>query len=387
MHLRSRRRVYRLPRGPVKSAGLVLLGLVLLGAQPEDRLDRSRKLEETLGTLRSAFERGRVDSVLTVFETELAGRELTARLHGLHGLSLAAVGRHREAVQAYEKGIVQAYGRAELHQNLAVSLLELGVTGRAMAEFEEAVELAPTSVDAHLGYGRSLSRFQRWEEAREVLDRAHDLDPTDARVQRARAELADQRGDTEQAREIWSWLEQRRPSADSARRLGELSGDAAVALEHFEACAQRDPSALDCRERAAALHLQAGRPERTVELVAPLVERLSPAGYENLLLAHQSLGELEALEAVVETRAPATGRGWAVVALARRAGGRTEAALEAVRGAFELAPQDLDVANLLAVLLLESGDRDGARARWEWILERDPDHPDARRNLEGRFGG
>lgn len=378
---------YRRLPGGVKSAILPLIALLLLGAADEDDFARSRNLEETLGTLSSAFSRGEVDSVLSVFDGELAGRQLTARLHNLHGISLAAVGRHREAVEAFERGIRMAYHRPELHLNLAISLLELGVTGRAMAEFEEALELGPDSVEAHLGYGRSLLRFRRYEEAREVLDRAHSLDPTDARVQRTRAELAHQWGGPEQEREIWTWLEENRPSAESAKRLGELTADPRVAAEYFEHCLERDSDADDCRERAAGLHLQSGRAVRAVELLAPRAETLSEAGYQNLLLAEQSRGQLAPLEKLVAERPPAMARGWAILALARRDAGELESALDAARRAAALDPDDLEVVNLLAVLLAETGETEAARDRWEWILEQNPDHEAARRNLEARLGG
>lgn len=376
----------RLPRG-VKLACLPLIALLLQGATDEDELARSRKLEETLGALNSAFARGQVDSVLSVFEGELAGRQLTARLYNLHGTSLAAAGRHREAVEAFERGIRMAYHRAEIHLNLAVSLLELKVTGRAMAEFEEALDLDPDSVDAHLGYGRSLLLFGRYEKAQEVLDRAHSLDPSDVRVQRARAELAEKWGTAEQEREIWTWLEAHRPTAESARRLGELEDEGQGAVDHFERCLQRDPTARDCRERAAGLHLQAGRPARAIELLAPRAGEISEPAYQNLLLAHQALEQLAPLEELVDERPPATAPGWAILALARRQAGELEAALEAGRRAAVLGPDDLEVINLLAVLLAETGATEEARQKWEWILERDPQHRAARSNLEARFGG
>lgn len=378
---------YRGLPGGVKSALLPLIALLLLGATSEDDLARSRKLEETLGALSSAFTRGEVDSVLSVFEGELVGRQLTARLHNLHGTSLAAVGRHREAVEAFERGIRMAYHRPELHLNLAISLLELGVTGRAMAEFEEALELGPDSVEAHLGYGRSLLRFRRYEKAQEILDRAHFLDPTDARVQRARAELARNWGGPEQERELWSWLEEHQPSAESAKRLGELTTDSRVAIEYFEHCLERDSDADDCRERAAGLHLQSGNPARAVELLAPRAESLTEAGYQNLLLARQSLGKLAPLEDLVAERPPATARGWAILALARRDAGELASALDAAERAAALGPDDLEVVNLLAVLLAETGETEAARDRWKWILEQNPDHEAARRNLEARLGG
>ena len=73
-----------------------------------------------------------------------------------------------------------------------------------------------------------------------------------------------------------------------------------------------------------------------------------------------------------------------MVALARRADGDGDGALQASRKAVELKPESLDLVNLLAVLLDESGHVEAARERWEWILSRAPAHPEAARTLAAR---
>jgi len=367
-------------------APLLLLLLLVRAAPAADRFDPARNREALLARLTAAFEAGEVDRVLSVFADSLGNdAELTPRLWNLKGLALAARGRHGEAVAAYERGMRGGMHLYELHMNLGRSLQALGVTGRALAEYRQAVERAPGAVDARLALGEGYLDYGRYAQARTELEEAARLDPDDLRVLRQRARLADETGNAAESLALWAQLEEREPGPDTARRLGELRAgeDPALAAGWYEACASRDSAALDCAAAAGTLLLGLGRPEEA----RPWLERActadepTAATVQNLLLLYQQQGSLEALEALVRRHPPSTGPGWGAVALARRAAGRSRAALEAARRAVEASPENLDLANILAVLLHENGHPEEARRRWKWILERDPAHPQARRNL------
>ena len=392
IHRRARRTVYRVGWATVKSAALGACLVVLAGATGsgdlEERVDRARWFEARLEAWQDEVEAGRAADV----EAEilaLAGRfDREPRLHTVLGLALAALGRPREAVASFETGIRLDPRRPELHYNLARVLVDLGMGGRALSEFEQAIALDPGRVEAYLGMGRGLLALGRWAPAREALDRAHELAPDDPDVLRALAELEDRSGHAEAARRWWSRLDARRPSADSARRLGELlrSTDPHRALEHFDACAERDRSALDCVEAAATLLLEMGRAEEARVRLGPHLDGLSEGALANLLLALQTLGERARLEEVLDRRSPHSATAWGVVALARRDAGDTAGALEAVRDALEIDDRRADLHSLHGVLLAESGEREAARRAWRRALEIDPDHPEARANLEATGG-
>ncbi len=365
---------------------VALVGLLLFGvaARPEDQYASARDLERLLGSLTRTFEAGRPDSVVQVLDELEGRRQLTGRLYNLRGLSLDQLGRGSEAIESFEKGLALAYERPELHANLAVTLLKQGATGRAMAEFEEAIRLDPRSVEAQLGYGRLLRSFRRWDPAQKALDRAHELAPDDGRIQWERAELSEAVGDTAAAIEVWSWFEEHDPTAESARRMGRLRPGVGEA-EWYLLCVERDPNALDCRERAAEILLGQGKAERARDLLQPHVPDLTEAGLQNLYLALQRLAEATALEDLAVKRPPRAAGGWGIIALSRRQAGQLDQALTAIESASELAPEDLDLANLRGVILYELGRRDEARRGWEAILDRNPHHSDARRNLDERF--
>lgn len=381
--------MYRLSRSVVKR--LAVLALVILPGVAargglDESLEEARAQERLLQRLDAALRAGDVDRVLAVFEDSLQGVPLHPRLLNLKGVALAARGRHEEAVRAYEAGLRENLGFHELHLNLAISLEALGVTGRAFAEFEQAAELAPESLEARLGLGRASTRFRRYDRAASELAAAHRLAPEDPRVLRALAELADAMADDEGALTWWSRLEERMPSADSARRLAEIGDQAPGRLEWYRKCLDRDPQAADCAAAVGALLLAEGN---AVDAIDPLQKAVAqadppPEAVHNLLLALQLAGRRTALETVIAEHPPRWSESWGVVALARRADGDLEGALVAARKAVDLQPDSLDLVNLLAVILDQSGDREAARRRWEWILSQDPQHPEAKRNLAER---
>jgi tetratricopeptide (TPR) repeat protein len=211
--------------------------------------------------------------------------------------------------------------------------------------------------------------------------RLHQLAPVDVRTWRAKAELADLTGERESGREAWLWLESRYPDAESARRLALLADDPDSVLVRYRDCVDRDPEAVDCREQATAVAMQAGDFAGALELSAPALEQLSEAGYLNLLLAALNSSNIREVEGWVQRRQPGLAESWGVVALVRRQQDRPQEALEAVQSGLELA-ETADLYNLLGVLRVERGDVGGARRAWTRALDLDPAHEVARSNLE-----
>ncbi len=370
------------------SVTALLLPFTRCAGSTQERLARAKADEVLLARLTAAFQEGRHAAVLLVFTDTLKGRVLNGRLLNLEGLTLAAVGRHSEAVAAYEDGIRRDSGLFELHMNLALSLQELGKPGRAVAELQQACELGPEQVDAHLALGRALTGYRRFNLAEKALASAARLAPSDPRVLEARARLADSCGAADVSLSRWKLVEQAAPTTESARRLGQLQAtqDPAQAAAWFKLCAGRDSSAADCLAAAGTAWLRAADPVRAVEPLREAVERqlgeAREASQQNLLLALQALHRRDELEVAVSRHPPQRGVSWGVVASARRDAGDLTGALQAARRGSAMAPEDLDLANLLGVLLLETGDLAGARERWQWVLAHDPGHAQARQNLD-----
>lgn len=385
----SKSRLYDCFRPWVKRlALLVLLPGLIAATDPTDPLETARLQERMLERLTLRWMEGEAASVLAAVRDSLPGVTPTARLRNLEGLALATLGRHREAISAYEAGLRQRLDLPELHLNLAISLEALGATGRAMTEFEEAARLDPGSLEARLGLGRALTRFRRFDRAGQELAEARRVAPDDPRLLRALAELAEATGDLVGAREAWLALEAEAPSAETARHLAEATpaSDPGERLRWYARAAARDPDDTAAAAAAGALALQTGDPDGARGWLEPVVEsgQGTDADLHNLLLALQAVGDRGGLEATVAAHPPAWGASWGVLALARRADGDAPGALEAAAEARRRAPDDLDLANLEAVCLDDVGRTDEAIQRWEWVLDRDPDHREARGNLEAR---
>jgi tetratricopeptide (TPR) repeat protein len=380
-------RVYRSANSRVNAVAL-LIGICGLfcgsaqGNQPDD-LERSRNDEDRLAAIVELIERSEFARAEEVLAASGPVADRDPRWLNLRGLAAAGQGKHQEAIRHYEAGLRRDPGMPSLHRNLAISLVEAGVRGRALSEFQQATELDPLDSEAWLGLCTLQIRLRRADEAARSLDRLTLLAGEEARTWRAMAELADLQADAAAALSAWTWLEGNAPDAESARRLASLSsagGEHEVALGHYLDCFRRDSGAVDCRENATRIATGLGRATDAVQYSEPVIADLSEAGYVNLLLAATQSGSGD-VEAWVTTRAPATTAGWGLVALHRRDCGKANAALEAVESGLEVA-ETPDLLNLLGVLRIEAGDRSGAREAWLRALELDPSHGPARANLD-----
>ncbi len=384
--------MYRRSGSRVNSAWFLiplLLASAAAGATDlEERLDRSRWLEAELARLTALVEEGRAVEAEAALDDVAEEVRDDPRWQNLWGTVLAARGEHRRAVERYTRAIRLDPALAEPHLNLAVSLVRLGITGRALSEFRQAAELDPTRVDAHLGLGRELVRLQRFAAALDPLRAARAVAPEDPRVLRVLGEAAAGAQRAGLALEVWREVERLDPDAISARRIAELlrSRDPDAAAESYDACADRDPAAIDCREAAAALHLQAGRSEQARSRLDPVIDELSPVALQNLYLATLRSQGPDAVAALRDRREPATGAGWGMLALALRDLDRRPQARQAVERGLALDPRDADLHSLHGVLLSEAGEREAARTAWRRALEIRPDHPEARANLDATGG-
>ncbi len=363
----------------------MLLFLLLVASaatgQPKDGLDRARQDEARLAQVVEMVEAGRLEQAAAALDEAGELADTDPRWLNLRGLVAAGNGLHSEAVAFYEAGLRSDPTLAALHRNLAISLVEKRVRGRAVSEFRQATELDARDVEAWLGLCTLQTSLRRYEGAHTSLQRLIVLAPEDLRTGRARAALADADGQAPEQLAAWHWLEERAPAAHTARRLGELSADQAERLDRFRDCFGRDPGAVDCREQATSLAFVLGQPEQAVLYSEPALGQLSEAGYLNLLGAAAASSGSDKIESWLEIRQPENAAGWGVVASVRREQDRPEAAIEAVQAGLGLA-ETANLYNLLGVLRVEAGDRPAARAAWLKALEIDPGHGPARANLE-----
>ena len=115
------------------------------------------------------------------------------------GFGLAQLGRHQEAVVAYERAleIEPDYGYA--HNNLANALGKVGKHEEAIRHFQQALELDPGYAEAHHNLANVLVEESRRDEALEHLREAVRLRPDFAEAQMNLGNLLTEKGDAAEA--------------------------------------------------------------------------------------------------------------------------------------------------------------------------------------------
>ena len=115
------------------------------------------------------------------------------------GFGLAQLGRHQEAVEAYERAleIEPDYGFA--HNNLGNALNKVGKREEAIRHFRKALELDPTYAEAHHNLANVLVEENRLGEALEHSREAVRLRPDFAEAHNNLGNLLTRRGDAAEA--------------------------------------------------------------------------------------------------------------------------------------------------------------------------------------------
>lgn len=111
-------------------------GAVKSGSAGEGAWNQQRQKED-LEILR-LIGNGDYSGVLEATERLMASGVTDDRLKGQRALALGKMGRSGEAIALFEESLLGEYENCENHLNFAVLLMELGKTGRALTEFNEA---------------------------------------------------------------------------------------------------------------------------------------------------------------------------------------------------------------------------------------------------------
>jgi tetratricopeptide (TPR) repeat protein len=93
------------------------------------------------------------------------------------GVSLAKLDRHEEAVAAYRKALTITPGLVDVHSNLGRSLEELGREEEAVVSYDTMLAVDPENPKAHYQRGTALRTLGRLAEAQSEFERAVALAP------------------------------------------------------------------------------------------------------------------------------------------------------------------------------------------------------------------
>jgi len=357
------------------------------------------------------MENGHFDAAVATLDSLTRSLPTDVDLFVLLGDAHRSAGHVDPAIKSYEQAIRLNYGTYEPHMKLGTLLMENGKTGRALTEFEVAVKFADRDVLARYNYGLALYELGRRDEALVQWGTAAEIEPTDVRVAEAIA-LG------------WSGLNDSTAAAcfERARGLGADGGsfhnNYALVLErlgrgpeaelHFKAAIERAPDEKrdEYRRNLAVHYLRAGRNQEAALEFETLVTIAGGKWSDTVYLARARLalgqfdGAITTLEALalevesgsiprsssrIDRMPPALDEALDILGMAWRGKGNRAKAVEYLKRAVALRPDDPAHLNNYGVVLAEDGMLAKARAQWDRVLEIDPANATARANLSA-FG-
>ena len=280
------------------------------------------------------------------------------------GSWLAGVGRHLEALEAYDLALTLRPGYVEVLNNRGLALARLGRHSDAMADYDAALALRPQYARAWNNRGLALASLRRHTDAVESFLRALDLQPD---YLPALVNIADSLAALGCKPEALGHLE-RALKMEGSRALGYRLGLSLAALgEHeralasFEHAARENPQDPQVWISRASSLLALGRAEPALESAARAV-MLDPSlaeGFERRALASQQLERhaeaLEAWERFIELR-PNSAEAFCNRGACLRKLARVDEAMQSLDRSVDLDPALAEAYYNRAVLLDQLGE-------------------------------
>lgn len=116
-------------------------------------------------------------------------------------------GELQKAAQTYQEGIESYPRRPQWHGNLANVYSEQGFYEKAAEEYRQSLPLAPDDVGMYGNFVNSLLASQRFDEAREIIERAESRKLDNVTLRDAMYALAFLKADSEAIAEAQQWFE------------------------------------------------------------------------------------------------------------------------------------------------------------------------------------
>ncbi|HUJ71567.1 MAG TPA: tetratricopeptide repeat protein [Verrucomicrobiae bacterium] len=122
---------------------------------------------------------GRAREAIEQYEQAVRLNPDDARARYNLGVALVGVGRVPEAIEQYEQAIRIRPDYPEPHNNLGVILAQSGKPQEAIGHFEQVLRARSNNADAHNNLGAALAQAGRLQEATEQLDQVVRMNPAD----------------------------------------------------------------------------------------------------------------------------------------------------------------------------------------------------------------
>lgn len=317
----------------------------------------------------------------------------------------AGLGRFDDAVANYTQAVRVDYSSYEAHLGLATILMKHQKIGRALTEFELAVQFGPRVPLTHYNYGLALRDLGRRDEAVDQLRQAFELAPNDPRYAEALG-IGLSGVDDKKALGLFERAHELGAKGASFQDNYGLALQHAGRYEEAAGCFRRaiaaDSTKEEYRFNLAAVTMRAGDYERAAKEWKTLIDRFGGRWSYRVYLGRALVelgrgdeavevldpmtrdlasGRLDRHSKLVDRMPPDLAEAYDVLGLAYRAAGNLSRARSCAKEAVDRAPSNPSFLNNYGVILAESGMVEKAKAQWRRVLEIDADNATAKANL------
>lgn len=361
-----------------------------IGAQGAlDRMNQDKKTADDL------LANGRYQEAADLVAPWVARKAADPQVYAMLARAQWKLGRHGDAVKNYEESLRLDYSSAYTHLELAEMLLETGKSGRALTEFELAVQFGKDDPLPHYNYGLALYGMGRVDDALAHWENAYTNNPKDPRYAEAMGIGLSERDPAKALVYFEAALTHGADHPGFHNNFGlllERIGDYARAESEFKKAIAGEPGDRGYRQNLALSYMKSKQPE----LAVPLWQALhgeDPAGPTCRIYLGRAYLETgryrdaaDLLEKWVETAGavedePGLDEAYSVLAMSFRGLKQTARAAASMRKAVELNPGSVGHRINYGVILAEDGRIAEARAQWVEALRLDPENATAKGNL------
>lgn len=366
---------------------------------------RAERLNASKAEARELIASERYQAAVEVLEPLSIEASGDPQVFTMLGESYGELGRFDDAVRSYEAAIRLAYTDYFAHMKLANLLMDHGKSGRALTEYELAARLGENDPVTRYNYGLAL----------------HDMGKTDKALNEWTAAYKLESGNPNYAEAMGIGLTESAPEEaieyfEKAASLGadgagfqnnfglalQSVGDDERAAERFRKAVDLAPDEESFRFNLAGAYMNMGSYQKALIEWEALIERFGlkwsytvyrgEALLENgrygeaietveAIVAEYESGELERAGDRFDRTPPTLADAFQVLAMSHRGIGDRAKALDCVRRALDLDPDNVVYLNNYGVILAEDGSIGEAKAQWRRVLEIDPDNVTAIKNL------
>ena len=344
------------------------------------------------------------------------------------GLVFLQAKRYDQAIKAFERGLVYDPDHPQLSLQLAETLEKAGKGDEALAVVERYLKRQPQGVEGYELLAKVLKALKREAEITPRLEQAAKVDSKNVTLQYALADRYRETGQLDKAEALYKTLLTSQPTAQGygalsasllkrkkteellkvvtealtkpegreavLPQLDAIGADPAYAEQVLEAgigCSRPIPPTLDKLgiDVLAYIATRSNKLEKLIPIQRlALKQNPSPRAYLELTKALLGAGKFAEGAATLEelmAKYPdeKNARQYVFLGKVRRAAGQNDAALDAIRQALKLDPNDAEAQLTLCLLLAQAGKMDEAIEIAKSALTNDPANPEFNRVLGG----